>query len=42
MGLGPEGAATVALVALHKRVIARYEAILAEFQKDTSAMSPDT
>ena len=40
-GLGPEVAATVALAALHKRIIARYEAIMAEVEKDASAMIPD-
>ena len=41
MGLGPDGAATVVLVTLHKRIIARYEAILAELEKDSAAMRPD-
>jgi hypothetical protein len=32
MGLGPEGALTIVLVTIHKRVIARYEAILEELE----------
>lgn len=36
MGLGPQGAATVVLVALHKRIIDRHEMILAELAKEAS------
>jgi hypothetical protein len=35
IGLGQEGVVTAALIALHKRIIGRYRAILTELEKDS-------